>query len=188
MLVDIMYDKINEVLGGDNANQYFCMTFPGTILAPQTYSFDYKNNQPKPPVVEANESRFANKLFDPCHITGADNGRSLAQQYSTALDMLTPKLNAKTQEAKNNLRNMPMTPYPYDFGNGMDENLTLQQVFFRLCDDWVKLKMEWSKLQSDKKAELAKKYGTGSAKDNAVVQNDYLTWGIRQSPRDFLKR
>lgn len=183
-----MYDKINEVLGGDNANQYFCMTFPGTILAPQTYSFDYKNNQPKPPVVEANESRFANKLFDPCHITGADNGRSLAQQYSTALDMLTPKLNAKTQEAKNNLRNMPMTPYPYDFGNGMDENLTLQQVFFRLCDDWVKLKMEWSKLQSDKKAELAKKYGTGSAKDNAVVQNDYLTWGIRQSPRDFLKR
>lgn len=49
-LVDIMYNKINEVLGGDNANQYFCMTFPGTILAPQTYSFDYKNNQPKPPV------------------------------------------------------------------------------------------------------------------------------------------
>ena len=175
-LVDIMYDKINEVLGGDNANQYFCMTFPGTILAPQTYSFDYKNNKPKPPFVEANESRLANKLFYPCHITVADNGRSLAQQYSTALDMLTPKLNAKTEEAKNNLRNMLVTPYPYDFGNGMDENLTLQQVFFRLYDEWVKLKMEWSKLQSDKKAELAKKYGTSSAKDNAAMQNDYLTW------------
>ena len=36
--------------------------------------------------------------------------------------------------------------------------------------------MEWSKLQSDKKAELAKKYGTGSAEDNAAQQNEYLTW------------
>lgn len=175
-LVDIMYDKINEVLGGDNANQYFCMTFPGTILSPHTYSYDYLNNQPKPPTVEANESRLANKLFDPCHITGADNGRSLAQQYSTALDMLTPKLNARIQEAKNSLRSMLMTPYPYDFGNGMDTSLTLQQVFFRLYDDWVKLKMEWSKLQADKKAELAKKYGTDSAEDNAAQQNEYLTW------------
>lgn len=175
-LVDIMYKKINEVLGGDNANQYFCMTFPGTILSPHTYSYDYLNNQPKPPTVEANESRLANKLFDPCHITGADNGRSLAQQYSTALDMLTHKLNAKIQDAKNSLRSMLMTPYPYDFGNGMDTSLTLQQVFFRLYDDWVKLKMEWSKLQADKKAELAKKYGTDSAEDNAALQNEYLTW------------
>jgi len=175
-LVDIMYDKINEVLGGDNANQYFCMTFPGTILSPHTYSYDYQNNQPKPPAVEANESRLANKLFDPCHITGADNGRSLAQQYSTSLDMLTPKLNSKIQEAKSNLRSMLMTPYPYDFGNGMENNLTLQQVFFRLYDDWVKLKMEWSKLQTDKKAELARKYNSGSAEDNASQQNEYLTW------------
>ena len=175
-LVDVMYNSINEVLGGDNPNKYFCMTFPGTILSPHTYSYDYQNNVPKPPAVEANESRLANKLFDPCHITGADNGRSLAQQYSTALDMLTPKLNAKMQDAKNNLRNMLMTPYPYDFGNGMDNSLTLQQVFFRLYDDWVKLKMEWSKLQSDKKAEIAKKYGTGSAEDNTAQQNEYLTW------------
>lgn len=175
-LVDIMYDKVNEVLGGDNANQYFCMTFPGTILSPHTYSYDYQNNQPKPPAVEANESRLANKLFDPCHITGADNGRSLAQQYSTSLDMLTPKLNSKIQEAKSNLRSMLMTPYPYDFGNGMENNLTLQQVFFRLYDDWVKLKMEWSKLQTDKKAELARKYNSGSAEDNAAQQNEYLTW------------
>ncbi len=175
-LVDIMYDKINEVLGGDNANQYFCMTFPGTILSPHTYSYDYKNNQVKPSSVEVNESRLGNKLFDPCNITGADNGRSLAQQYATALDMLTPKLNAKIQDAKNSLRSMLMTPYPYDFGNGMDTSLTLQQVFFRLYDEWVKLKMEWSELQANKRDELAKKYGTESAEDNAAQQNEYLEW------------
>lgn len=118
-LVDVMYDKINEVLDGVNANQNFCMTFPGTILSPHTSSFDYQNNNSESYTVETNESRLANKLFDPCHITGADNGRSLAQQYSTALDTLTPKLNAKTKEAENELRDMLMTPYPYDFGNGI---------------------------------------------------------------------
>lgn len=49
-------------------------------------------------------------------------------------------------------------------------------MFFRLYDDWVKLKMEWEKLQTDKKAELAKKYETGSSGDNAAQQNEYLTW------------
>ena len=51
-----MYEKINEVLGGDNANQYFCIAFPGTILSPRAYSFDYMNNQSKSPTVVANES------------------------------------------------------------------------------------------------------------------------------------
>lgn len=175
-LVDIMYDKINEVIGGDNANQYFCMTFPATLLAKESYEYDYKNGKAKPLTVEAKESRLANKMFDPCHITGADNGRSLAQQYSSALDMLTPKLNQKIQEAKTDLRDMLMSPYPYDFGKGVETGLTLQQVFYRLYDQWVEMKKEWSKIQSDKKAELAKKYSSGSKADNENLQNDYLEW------------
>lgn len=175
-LVDIMYEKINEVIGGDNANQYFCMTFPATLLAKESYEYDYKNGKAKPLTVEAKESRLANKMFDPCHITGADNGRSLAQQYSSALDMLTPKLNQKIQEAKTNLRDMLMSPYPYDFGKGVETGLTLQQVFYRLYDQWVEMKKEWSKIQSDKKAELAKKYSSGSKEDNENLQNYYLEW------------
>lgn len=175
-LVDIMYDKINEVIGGDNANQYFCMTFPATLLAKESYEYDYKKGKAKPLTVEMKESRLANKMFDPCNITGADNGRSLAQQYSSALDMLTPKLNQKIQDAKTNLRDMLMSPYPYDFGKGMETGLTLQQVFYRLYDQWVGMKKEWSKIQSDKKAELAKKYGSGSKEDNEKQQNEYLEW------------
>lgn len=175
-LVDIMYDKINEVIGGDNANQYFCMTFPATILAKESYEYDFKNGRAKPLTVEMKESRLANKMFDPCNITGADNGRSLAQQYSSALDMLTPKLNQKIQDAKTNLRDMLMSPYPYDFGKGVETGLTLQQVFYRLYDRWVEMKKEWSKIQSDKKAELMKKYSSGSKEDNEKLQNDYLEW------------
>ncbi len=175
-LVDIMYDKINEVIGGDNANQYFCMTFPATILAKESYEYDYKNGKAKPLTVEMKESRLVNKMFDPCNITGADNGRSLAQQYSSALDMLTPKLNQKIQDAKTELRDMLMSPYPYDFGKGVETGLTLQQVFYRLYDRWVEMKKEWSKIQSDKKAELAKNYSSGSKEDNEKLQNDYLEW------------
>lgn len=175
-LVDIMYEKINEVIGGDNANQYFCMTFPATILAKESYEYDYKNGKAKPLTVEAKESRLANKMFDPCNITGADNGRSLAQQYSSALDMLTPKLNQKIQDAKTNLRDLLMSPYPYDFGKGTESGLTLQQVFYRLYDQWVEMKKEWSKIQSDKKAELARRYNSGSKEDNEKLQNDYLEW------------
>lgn len=152
------------------------MTFPATLLAKESYEYDYKNGKAKPLTVEAKESRLANKMFDPCHITGADNGRSLAQQYSSALDMLTPKLNQKIQEAKTNLRDMLMSPYPYDFGKGVETGLTLQQVFYRLYDQWVEMKKEWSKIQSDKKAELAKKYSSGSKEDNENLQNDYLEW------------
>lgn len=175
-LVDIMYDKINEVIGGDNANQYFCMTFPATILTKETYAYDYKSGKAKPLTVEAKESLLANKMFDPCNITGADNGRSLAQQYSSALDMLTPKLNQKIQDAKTELRNMLMTPYPYDFGKGVETGLTLQQVFYRLYDKWIEMKKKWSELQDSKKEELAKKYSSGSKEDNEKLQNDYLEW------------
>ncbi len=53
------HDKINEVIGGDNANQYFCMTFPATLLAKESYEYDYKNGKAKPLTVEAKESRLA---------------------------------------------------------------------------------------------------------------------------------
>lgn len=105
-----MYKAVHEAVGGDNKEQFFCMIFPGTILAPEIYKFDYKNQAPKSPSVMANESKLVNKLFDACFITGADNGRSLPQMYQSALDMLTPKLNAKIAETKNHLRELLMPP------------------------------------------------------------------------------
>lgn len=175
-LVDLFYNKINEVIGGDNNNQFFCMNFPATLVDAHSYSYDYKNNAEKPPRVQQNESRLANKMFDPCQVTAADNGRSLAQQYLSALDTYTPKLNAKIQEAKNYLRDMLMTPFPYDFGDGMETGLTLQQVFYRLYDKWVELKMEWTKLQADKLENLRQKYSDNTKESNEKIQDEYLTW------------
>ncbi len=97
---DIIYDKIVDAIGGDDPHQYLCITLPGQVLSPEDFAYDYKNNAPKKLTVEENESRLANKLFDPGHMVGADNGMTLPYQYRSALDTLTPKLNEKIATAK----------------------------------------------------------------------------------------
>ncbi|UZM97493.1 hypothetical protein OL548_20285 [Lysinibacillus sp. MHQ-1] len=92
---DKLYKEITSVIGGSNANQFFCMSNPGTLIDASQYAYDIENNEPKPSYVRANESKLVNKLFDACQMTASDNGRHLSTQYKTALDMLTPKLNSK---------------------------------------------------------------------------------------------
>lgn len=174
---DKIYSAINNVIGGDNPNQFFCMGLPGTIINKEQYSYDVKKNEPKPPLVEANESKLVNKLFDACTMTSSDNGRHLQTQYKTALDMLTPRLNSKLFDAKTQLRQVLMTPYPYNFGDGSPTTgMTLQQVFYRLYGVYVEAKQKWAKMQVDKKSELAQKYSGGTVKDNWALQNEYLDW------------
>lgn len=175
-LVDIFYQNINSVLGGSNPDQFLCLTIPGQALSAEDFKYDYKNNAPKGPVIEANESRLANKLFDPCRMTGADNGLTLPYQYRTALDMLTPKLNLKIAEAKNQLRQLLMTEYPYDFGDGSDKKYTLQEVFFRLYDEWIEQSEKWAEMQANKKEELRKKYPESDVESNRLFNDKYLEW------------
>ncbi|WP_235316234.1 hypothetical protein [Porphyromonas crevioricanis] len=82
---DQIYEEIENVIGGDNPNQFLCLTIPGQVLTAEDFAYDYKRNAEKNPTVEANESRLANKLFDPCRVTGADNGMTLPYQYRSAL-------------------------------------------------------------------------------------------------------
>lgn len=175
-LFDQIYDQIEDVIGGDNPNQFLCLTLPGQALSPEDFAYDYKNNADKGPTVEANESRLANKLFDPCRVTGADNGMTLPYQYRSALDMLTPKLNAKIAKAKNQLRELLLTPYPYDFGNGDTNTYTLQEVFYRLYDEYVEAEQAWSEKQNRKKEELRKQYPAISDDNNTRYNDAYLQW------------
>lgn len=175
-IVDILYQQINSVLGGSDPNQFLYLTIPGQALSPENFTYDYKNNAPKGPVVQANESRLADKLFDPCRMTGGDNGLTLPYQYRTALDMLSPKLNSKIAVAKNQLRELLMTEYPYDFGDGDDKKCTLQEVFFRLYDEWVDASEKWSETQNRKKEELRGIYPGTDDKSNEKFNDAYLEW------------
>ena len=35
--IDIIYDQINNVLGGTNGEQMLCLTIPGTVLDKKTF-------------------------------------------------------------------------------------------------------------------------------------------------------
>ena len=161
---DILYDAIDNALGGNSANQFLCLTLPGQSLTPSDYAYNYSQKEPKGPTVEANESRLANKLFDACRIANGDNGLTLPYQYRSALDMLSPKMNARVAKAKNSLRELLMTPYPYDFGDGDTHTHTLQEVYFRLYDEWVEEQKKWA----DDQAAAKKQYSDD--------QDKYLEW------------
>ncbi|MDU5686598.1 MAG: hypothetical protein E6017_13430 [Kluyvera cryocrescens] len=184
---DQLYDKITSVIGGNNPNQFFCMSLPGMQIDKNLYSYDIENNQPKPPLVEANESKLVNRLFDACKMTGSDNGRHLQTQYKSALDMLTPQLNGKLFDAKSKLRKVLMTPYPYNFGEGLTTGFTLQQVFYRLYGDYVDAKQVWAKVQLEKKKELDAKYPGETKDSNRNKQNDYLDWYETTAESQLLK-
>lgn len=109
------YEEINNAMGGSNPNEKLCLLLPGIALTKSDFEYDYKNNAAKGPVIEANESRLANKLYDPMDMVGGDNGKTLEHQYRSALDMLTPKVNPIIAEAKNELRKLLMKPFPYKF-------------------------------------------------------------------------
>ena len=184
---DQLYDKITSVIGGNNPNQFFCMSLPGMQIDKNLYSYDIENNQPKPPLVEANESKLVNRLFDACKMTGSDNGRHLQTQYKSALDMLTPQLNGKLFDAKSKLRKVLMTLYPYNFGEGLTTGFTLQQVFYRLYGDYVDAKQVWAKVQLEKKIELDAKYPGETKDSNRNKQNDYLDWYETTAESQLLK-
>lgn len=173
---DILYDQITSVIGGDNPNQFFCMGLPGTLLDPAQYSYDTDKNQVKPAHVKANESKLADKLFDAAFMSSASNGKHLTTQYRTALNMLTPKLNGKLFDAKTKLREVLMTPYPYNFEDGSSEVLTLEQVFYKLYSDYVSAKEKWAQKQLDKKNELEEKYPENTAESNVKKQDAFLEW------------
>lgn len=171
---DILYRQIHNILGGANPNQYLCLTIPGQALSAEDFRYDYKNKSPKGPSVEANESRLANKMFDPCRMAGADNGLTLPYQYQSALNMLTPMLNAKAADAKSKLRQLLMTKYDYQFQDDAKQEYTLQEVFFKLYDEWLKAKNDWLSEQNLKKNQLWQEHsGTDAA---SKINELYLEW------------
>ncbi|WP_051411563.1 hypothetical protein [Ruminococcus flavefaciens] len=180
------YAEINNVIGGDNPNQMLTLLLPGIALTKEDFEYDYKNHAEKGPTVEANESKLANKLYDPFHVSGADNGRMLPHQYKSALDALTPKLNPEIAKSKNALRELLLTKYPYKFNKMSETEInTFQEVFYQLYDEYVAAMKDWSVLQNEKRAEIEKKYSVelkNADTDeeikavNIKINNEYLTW------------
>lgn len=180
-----IYEAVNEVIGGNNPDEQLCMTMPGTIINPQDYHYDTRFQ--KPFKVQANESRLVNKLFDPVKITGSDNGRQLSTQFKSALNALTPKLNASLAEAKNELRQILSMPTSYTLDDGTKITLSFQQLFYKLYEEYVEEKKKWAQLQNEKREELLQKYPDDSDNDKYKREEEFLNWYQTVAEANLLK-
>lgn len=48
---DQIYDEIENVLGGDNPNQFLCLTVPGQALTAEDFAYDYKLKAEAAPIL-----------------------------------------------------------------------------------------------------------------------------------------
>lgn len=180
-----IYKQIDDVIGGTNPNEMFCMSMPGMILNPADYNYDTRFE--KPFKVAANESRLVNKLYDPVRVVGSDNGRLLATQYKTALDSLTPKINRILIQAKNELRKMLKMPTTYTLDDGTTIQLPFQQLFYKLYEEYVDEKKSWSELQNAKREELLELYPGDSDQAKFEREERYLSWYQTVAESNLLK-
>ena len=161
-----VFEEISKVVT-TNEQEKLCMLLPGITLLKSDYEYDVEKNV-KSTVVEANESKLANKLFNPYSLVAADNGTTLPNQYLSALNMLTPKLNAFIAKSKNKLRELLMKRYPFTFENAdgsteYREDCTFQDVYFYLYTDYLNAAKEWADEQTREKK-------------NRPDSSDYLQW------------
>lgn len=169
-----IYKEINDVIGGTNPNELFCMSMPGMVINPDDYTYDTRFT--KPFKVAANESRLVNKLYDPAKVVGSDNGRLLATQFKTALDSLTPKINRILIQAKNELRKMLTMQTSYTLDDGTNITMPFQQLFYKLYEEYVDEKKRWSELQNAKREELLEQYPGDDDEAKFKRQEEYLVW------------
>lgn len=172
--IEQIYDAINDVLGGTDPQQMLCLTIPGTVLDKESYVYDTRFE--KPIKVAANESRLTNKLFDVTKVAGSDNGRQLSSQFVSALDTLTPKVNTKLMEAKDQIREMLKMPVIYKLEDGTAVEGTLQEAFYYMYGEYVKEKQIWADKQNEKKAELEDKYPGKSDEARLQREEEFLNW------------
>ncbi len=45
--IDLLYNQIESIIGGENPNQFLCLTLPGQALTATDFAYDYKNNGKK---------------------------------------------------------------------------------------------------------------------------------------------
>ena len=172
--IEQIYDAINDALGGTDPQQMLCLTIPGTVLDKDFYVYDTRFE--KPIKVAANESRLTNKLFDVTKVAGSDNGRQLSRQFVSALDTLTPKVNTKLMEAKDQIREMLKMPVTYKLEDGTAIEGTLQEAFYYMYGEYVKEKQIWADKQNEKKAELEDKYPGKSDEARLQREEEFLNW------------
>lgn len=162
-----IYDRLAEVFGGSNPNQFFTMMMPGTVLNLDDFTYDLSSF--KPETVREAEARLVDQMFDLAKISASSNGRRVSSQFVESLRILVPNGNPVMPEVKNTLRRFLNQPIPKDsYVDGKPFSGTLISYYSELFQRYIELRMKWEQEVFDKKSELA------AQNDNA--REAFLEW------------
>ncbi|HAP76212.1 MAG TPA: hypothetical protein DCR14_09035, partial [Acidimicrobiaceae bacterium] len=151
--IEQIYTQLMKVLGGNNPNQFFCMTMPGTMLNQSDFAYDTTGN--KPATVTAAESRLVDQMFDIAQVTGSSNGERVSSQYLQALSALVPTFAPMMPAMKNSLREFLASPAPPDaVVEGVPYSGTIEGFYFALYEAWLDKKAEWDRLVIEQRRKL----------------------------------
>ncbi len=169
-VIDVIHKQISSVFSVQH-DQFFCLTVPGTVLDRRSYAFDVDGA--KPAHVREAESRLCNRLYDVSQLAAAPNGRRLSSQYLTALSVLIPRFDLGMAKMKNELRELLQSRPNYQLEDGTTYKGTLQELYFKLYQDYVKKVEEWDDLKARKLDEL---HNDPRWRDDKARQDQYMSW------------
>jgi hypothetical protein len=94
-VVNLIYSKIDSLLGGGPTGQFFCMEFPARPLNLHQFEYDTDNRNSvvsKPFAVSDSEFRMVDDLFNLAPIVQGPNGNKLSVVFFELVNNYVPKL------------------------------------------------------------------------------------------------
>jgi hypothetical protein len=172
-IIDKIYEQINEVIGGNDENQIFTMMLPGTLLNPADFSVGSKTD------IELRSSRLANALLDVCEVAAGHNGRSLPDQFRSALANLLPQLNPKVEKMRRTLRDRLKQPIEVTPPNSTTKSsMAILDWFYLLVAEYNKAVAAWADAQTAQRQALLKTYPNAG---DAVTREDAFNMWFRDN-------
>lgn len=150
--VDMMYKNFVSVFGNANQNQLFSLIWPGTILDHASYDIPKDNKGPIPATVHIAQSVLFDQYYPIATVTQPD-GTRVSERYKQVLECYGPMPNERLIELQRAIRERldKMVEFEVD---GKIMKVTLLEKFSILQNIWIKKKVDWATLKSEKYYEL----------------------------------
>lgn len=169
---EAIYYGILKAFASGNPKQMFSLSWPGTVLDHERLSWDADDEvagiMPETQMVRT--SQILDMYVPPSPITQPD-GTRVSDRYATALSALGPKPNPELMKLQATIRERLRMEITRTV-DGKEQTFTLVSWFNYLYTQWTQEKEQWSRKQTEIKAELLAKYPD----DEDKYWNAYLAW------------
>ncbi|NEQ96745.1 MAG: hypothetical protein F6K30_08480 [Cyanothece sp. SIO2G6] len=176
--INTIYQEVAKIIGA--GDQLFCMTFPAQPLNQKKFQYDtssYASVLTKPWLVEEEEFRLSDQLFDLSPIVQATNGKKLSSTYELLLNNYLPKLNELAHYFKDRAGLSGFLTEKTDEKDEYGNYMTRMELCKRLYQIYLDKKELWEQEKRDKLIYFKNLAGDAptKAEEDAAV-DEYADW------------